>query len=184
MWVHSCCLQTYQKGASNHIRWLWATMWLLGFELRTTGRTVSALRCWAISPALSNTFSYNARSHEEWQELFESQIWASLDAQQNVARHLMMNIPEEKWESQLPEARKAHGTESNRWDSGNLSSAVYDVYYLRHVPLRPRHPLDFHDIQCMYSCCEEQELNKARHTVDSSYQVFPSLSPFWSPKAL
>ena len=117
MWVHSCCLQTHQKRISHPIRWLWATMWLLGFELRTTGRTVSALRCWAICPALSNTFSYNGSSHEEWQDLFESQIWASLDAQQNVARHLMMNIPGEKWESQLPEARKAHGTESNRWDS-------------------------------------------------------------------
>jgi hypothetical protein len=29
---------------------LWATMWLLGFELGTSGRTVSALTCWAISP--------------------------------------------------------------------------------------------------------------------------------------
>jgi hypothetical protein len=29
-----------------------ATMWLLEIELRTSGRTVSALNCWAISPAL------------------------------------------------------------------------------------------------------------------------------------
>jgi hypothetical protein len=32
-------------------RWLWAITWLLGFELRTFGSAVSALTCWAISPA-------------------------------------------------------------------------------------------------------------------------------------
>jgi hypothetical protein len=31
---------------------LWATMWLLGFELMTSGRAVSALNQWAISLAL------------------------------------------------------------------------------------------------------------------------------------
>jgi len=31
-------------------------MWLLGFELRTSGRTVSALNHWAISPALVELF--------------------------------------------------------------------------------------------------------------------------------
>jgi hypothetical protein len=30
---------------------LWATMWLLGFELRTFRRAVSVLNHWAISPA-------------------------------------------------------------------------------------------------------------------------------------
>ena len=42
------CLQTQQKRISDPIT---ATMWLLGFELRTSGRVVSALNCWAISPA-------------------------------------------------------------------------------------------------------------------------------------
>jgi hypothetical protein len=32
-------------------RWLWATMRLLGFELRTFRKAVSALTHWAISPA-------------------------------------------------------------------------------------------------------------------------------------
>jgi hypothetical protein len=32
--------------------WLWVTMWLLGFELRTFGGAVGTLNCWAISPAL------------------------------------------------------------------------------------------------------------------------------------
>jgi hypothetical protein len=35
---------------------LWATMWLLEFELRTFRRAVSALTCWAISPALQDIF--------------------------------------------------------------------------------------------------------------------------------
>jgi hypothetical protein len=42
---------TAEEGIESHYRWLWATMWLLGFELRTSGRVVSALNCWAISPA-------------------------------------------------------------------------------------------------------------------------------------
>ena len=52
MWVHCRCLQTHLKRALDpHYRWLWATMWWLGIELRTSGRTVSALYHWAISPA-------------------------------------------------------------------------------------------------------------------------------------
>jgi hypothetical protein len=52
MWVHCCYLQTHQKRALDpHYRWLWATMWLLGIELRTSGRAVSVLNHWAISPA-------------------------------------------------------------------------------------------------------------------------------------
>ena len=49
MWVHCCCLQTHPKRAFDpHYIWLWATIWLLGIELRTSGRAVSALNCWAI----------------------------------------------------------------------------------------------------------------------------------------
>jgi len=43
---------TPREGIRFHYRWLWATMWLLGIELRTSGRAVSALNLWAISPAL------------------------------------------------------------------------------------------------------------------------------------
>jgi hypothetical protein len=42
---------TPEEGTRSHYRWLWATMWLLGTELRTSGRAVSALNLWAISPA-------------------------------------------------------------------------------------------------------------------------------------
>ena len=41
-----------------HYRWLWATMWLLGIELRTSGRAVSALNRWAISPAQTWRFVF------------------------------------------------------------------------------------------------------------------------------
>ena len=47
---------TLEKCIRSHYRWLWATMWLLGIELRTSGRAVSALNRWAISPALLSTF--------------------------------------------------------------------------------------------------------------------------------
>ena len=48
------CLQTApEEGIRSRYRWLWATMWLLGFELRTFRRAVSALTCWAISPVPS-----------------------------------------------------------------------------------------------------------------------------------
>jgi hypothetical protein len=40
-----------EEGIRSHYRWLWATMWLLGIELRTSGRAVGALNHWAISPA-------------------------------------------------------------------------------------------------------------------------------------
>ena len=57
MGVHCHCLQTPQKRASDPIyRWLWATMWMLGFELRTSGRALSALNRWAISLAPIYTF--------------------------------------------------------------------------------------------------------------------------------
>jgi len=51
MWVH-CCWDTPEKDIGSHYRWLGATMWLLGFELRTSGRAVSVLNHRAISPAL------------------------------------------------------------------------------------------------------------------------------------
>ena len=44
IWVHSCCLQTLEKRASYPIT-------DNGIDIRTSGRAVSALNCWAISPA-------------------------------------------------------------------------------------------------------------------------------------
>ena len=36
---------TPEEGIRSHYRWLCATMWFLGIELRTSGRAVSALNC-------------------------------------------------------------------------------------------------------------------------------------------
>jgi hypothetical protein len=41
---------TPEEGIRFHYRWLWATMWLLGVELRTSRRAASALNLCAISP--------------------------------------------------------------------------------------------------------------------------------------
>ena len=42
---------TLEECIGFHYRWLWTTMWLLGIELTTSGRAVSALNHWAISAA-------------------------------------------------------------------------------------------------------------------------------------
>jgi len=51
IWVLSLSSDTPEEGIGSHYRLLWATMWLLGIELRTSGRAVSAFNHWAISPA-------------------------------------------------------------------------------------------------------------------------------------
>jgi hypothetical protein len=47
---------TSEGGIQSHCRWMWATMWLLGIELRTSGRAVSPLNHWATSLAYYATF--------------------------------------------------------------------------------------------------------------------------------
>ena len=47
---------TPEEGIRTCYRWLWATMLLLGIELRTSWRAVSALTLWAISPAREYIF--------------------------------------------------------------------------------------------------------------------------------
>jgi hypothetical protein len=69
---------TPEEGIRSHYWWLWATMWLLGFELRTFGRAISTLNHWAISPALTS-------ASERWRQenkfiLCSFQVWwASLN---------------------------------------------------------------------------------------------------------
>jgi hypothetical protein len=40
-----------EEGIRSHDRQLWATLWLLGIELRTSRRAASTLNRWAISPS-------------------------------------------------------------------------------------------------------------------------------------
>jgi len=56
---------TSEEGISSHNKWLWAPIWWLGFELRTSGRAVSALNHWAISPALEANLKYQDQC-EKW----------------------------------------------------------------------------------------------------------------------
>jgi hypothetical protein len=51
-----CIYSSMSEEAPDLIIELWATMWLLGFELRTSKRAVSAPNRWAISPAPSSLF--------------------------------------------------------------------------------------------------------------------------------
>ena len=53
-----------KEGTRSHYRWLWPTMYLLGIELRTSGRTTNALNCWAVSlaPWIPWLLSFNFHS--------------------------------------------------------------------------------------------------------------------------
>jgi len=69
MYVHTLSLSsdTSERDIGSHYRWLWVTMWLLGFELRTSRGAGSALNRWAISPAPSEsilTHKYIERERE------------------------------------------------------------------------------------------------------------------------
>ena len=52
MGTWSLSSDTPEEGIRPHYGWLWATLWSLGIKLKTSGRSVSALNHWAISPAL------------------------------------------------------------------------------------------------------------------------------------
>jgi hypothetical protein len=69
IWKHTVVVsRNTRKRLIFHYRWLWATMWFLGFELRTFGRAVSALTHWAISPAPERVCSWVSvsRTAFEW----------------------------------------------------------------------------------------------------------------------
>jgi hypothetical protein len=70
---------TPEEGIRSHYRWLWATMWLLGVELRTSGRAVGALNRWAISPAQENSFCQvlNGATVQSW-VFFDCITWPYL----------------------------------------------------------------------------------------------------------
>jgi hypothetical protein len=49
---------TPEEGITIHYGWLWATRWLLGIELRTSGRAISALTAEpSFQPLLLNLIS-------------------------------------------------------------------------------------------------------------------------------
>jgi hypothetical protein len=84
LWLSS---DTPEEGIRSCYRWLWATIWLLGFELMTFGRTVGAFTRWAISPAPSYNFlrtllfmrriyfDETVRFRAHWLQWAEEGIW-------------------------------------------------------------------------------------------------------------
>jgi hypothetical protein len=65
IYLFLCILHVYcmpGKGIRSYCRWLWVTMWLLGIELRTSGRATGALNLWAISPAPKLTLHYKKKN--------------------------------------------------------------------------------------------------------------------------
>jgi hypothetical protein len=77
------------EGTRLHYRWLWATIRLLGIELRTFGRASSALNRWAISPAPRYLFLTFTRSKVQ---LGTGKSWFhSLNEREK--KHYLKNIP-------------------------------------------------------------------------------------------
>jgi hypothetical protein len=71
---------TPEEGIGSHSRCLWATMWLLGTELRTSGRAVRALNRWAISPAPCACFiqfkhTQKSKKQRWWSTVFCLPFW-------------------------------------------------------------------------------------------------------------
>ena len=68
---------TPEECIRSHYRWLCATMWLLGIELGTFRKSVSALIHWAISLTLELIFYLAALLKQFW-SLSVYQFWSSL----------------------------------------------------------------------------------------------------------
>jgi hypothetical protein len=92
-----------EESVRSHYRWLWATTWLLGFELRTFRRVVSVLTHWAISPALN--FKY---------------IWTMRKSQSSKECHLN------------PKSREGWKTQSNTWRK-IIADCLKGIYLLIYV---------------------------------------------------
>jgi hypothetical protein len=70
---------TPEEGVRFCYGWLWATMWLLGFELRTFRRAVGVPTRWAILPAPSvsswiMSLHLNPHPLEEQQVFFTAEL--------------------------------------------------------------------------------------------------------------
>jgi hypothetical protein len=76
-------------------------MWLLGFELRTFGRAVGALNCWAISPApVPGLFKYSMGMFMEEKKCYilaPCSTWFNFKAHNFVKRNLFLSQDSVKW---------------------------------------------------------------------------------------
>ena len=88
---------TPEEGIRFHYRWLWATMWLLGFEFRTFRRAVSALNRWAISPTTSLCFSICILPPQTAEEgIFKECLLRILNLNKNPSVHVWPQVMNNK----------------------------------------------------------------------------------------
>jgi len=142
MWVQLSS-DTPEEGIRSHYRWLWSTMWLLGFELRSSGGAVSALNHWAISPAPPPTMSITrlwSRSSEVWnhvQQIAELGLRACVF----LFTHFV-NLPTYSLRQELMQPRLTSNSYSQGWlwtcDSLSLSPEFWGY---RHAPPHPAESL-------------------------------------------
>jgi hypothetical protein len=78
---------TAEEGIRPHCTWLWATMWLLRIELRTSGRAISSFNCWGISPAHQQHSLSPCATHSGQVSLTGREAWKPL-MRQRVSRKL------------------------------------------------------------------------------------------------
>ena len=79
--IYLLCIQCFaripEEGTRSHYRWLWANMWLLGIELRSSGRAARLLNYWAVSPAPNQFFKIITGTIHSWRLLYFPIIWSS-----------------------------------------------------------------------------------------------------------
>ena len=120
MWVHCSCLQTHQKreGIWSHYRRLWATMWLLGIELRTSGRDQPVLLSHLSEPSLQphilkNVFITNTLENKAH---FLQRVWLTHSQTKYSRICVLSQCPQVSWES--------HGYGGVNMKSGSICSSV------------------------------------------------------------
>ena len=130
---------TPEEGIRSHYRWLGATMWLLGIELRTSGRAAKALNRWAISPASSNGnfVIYRELKSPQWYILIQTEmpglaVWAcNLSTNPSVSPGFSRQpVSKESTREWL----KTPKPKANFWPLHTHTSMGTHIYTQKHTP--------------------------------------------------
>ena len=81
----------------SQYRWLWATIWLPGIKLRTSGKAVSVLKRWAISPAQLLSFMKTGSLAGPGPYQFTYSGWPTSPRDPAI-----LSLPALIWDSRLP----------------------------------------------------------------------------------
>ena len=107
MYLCSICMYICmpEEDMRSHYRWLWATMWLLGIELRIFRRENSALHHWAISPAtvfwIRMKHIHNILRYYFGSNLLISEVGVLVGSSTPSAKTLLVNHPAPGWVQHL-----------------------------------------------------------------------------------